>query len=259
MHGTAWLRAENQSLPPRLEAENSTFQFVREVRFQDPGSGLVRRAATSVGTSDWLSQQRQADVGRLWLVVRDQPTSPHPFDAHLAVAFANGGEWVIVATGPLDTVWTATWTVGDRDAPDRRIWDVQMNGQPSDVRIEPDAPDLDAARAGLMTALHQARDFADLNHFDSWAAWFTKALVIADESEPVIAYNPDLAPAGTLALRERQLLARAVQAWVFGGMGSWNDVWLDDQTQTRAMADITRQLYHAVFLQALVAVTNRRY
>jgi hypothetical protein len=70
-----------------------------------------------------------------------------------------------------------------------------------------------------------------------------------------VPYNPDIAPAGWLSLEQRQLLAFAVQAWVFGGMGSWNDAWFEDESQGDHYAEVTERLYEAV-IAAFIAVTN---
>ena len=54
------------------------------------------------------------------------------------------------------------------------------------------------------------------------------------------------------SLEARQLLATASHAWVFGGMGSWNDVALTDDERYKP---VTAELFEAV-LEAVVAATN---
>ncbi|MFF2051356.1 hypothetical protein ACFVU2_07110 [Leifsonia sp. NPDC058194] len=68
----------------------------------------------------------------------------------------------------------------------------------------------------------------------------------------VIPYNADLAPA-TLPLDARQLLAAAVTAWVFGGVGSWNDIGFANTARRSGHDPLTDTLYRSV-LAALVAV-----
>jgi hypothetical protein len=113
------------------------------------------------------------------------------------------------------------------------------------------------ASTELVAALEAARSFALTNQLSGWAEWFAKAIVAAGAPDPEIPYNPDIAPGGWLALEQRQLLAAATQAWVFGGMGSWNDIWLEDESQAERMEQLTKQLYTAV-MGALVAVTNNQ-
>lgn len=113
------------------------------------------------------------------------------------------------------------------------------------------------AATELGESLDAARSFAIANDLTSWGDWFGKAIVAAVSPDPAVPYNPDIAPDGALTLERRQLLASAVQAWVFGGMGSWNDVWLEDESQMGEMAHVSDRLYGAV-MDALVAVTNNQ-
>jgi hypothetical protein len=258
LHGNAWLGGVDAT-PPHLETENSTFKYVRSVQVEAPSGRLVRKTSRLVGVSAWLEQLRSSGSDRLWLVVPQASSSPTcSLDPQLAAAFANGGEWAVMSTGRDKVLWTSTWTVGDRGAAEHRIWDVRCTGTRLAGVAHPQQPDIEPSRDELLGALRRVRHFADSNSLSSWTAWFDKAIAAADADDPVIAYNPDLAPAGMLDLARTRLLAAAVQAWVFGGMGSWNDVWLDDETQNRKLTEVTRRLCRAV-LQALTAVTNASY
>ena len=85
---------------------------------------------------------------------------------------------------------------------------------------------------------------------ETWPAWFERAL--ADDAE--VPYYRDLLPAGYTS-EARLLAAMAVKAWVFGGMGSWNDVYFGDQEAAAEYAAISRNLY-STLLRALVASVN---
>ena len=50
-------------------------------------------------------------------------------------------------------------------------------------------------------------------------------------------------------------MAAAVSAYVFGGMGSWNDMWFEDDAAA-SYQDITRSLYQAVMF-AIDAAANQ--
>jgi hypothetical protein len=53
----------------------------------------------------------------------------------------------------------------------------------------------------------------------------------------------------------KRLLAEALEAWVFGGMGSWNDVVLTGDTDRAKYDKLTSSLYAAV-IDACVAAAN---
>jgi hypothetical protein len=42
-------------------------------------------------------------------------------------------------------------------------------------------------------------------------------------------YHSDLMPENAYGMAEQQLLFAASHAWVFGGMGSWNDMGFEDK------------------------------
>lgn len=48
----------------------------------------------------------------------------------------------------------------------------------------------------------------------------------------------------------------AAQAWVFGGMGSWNDLGFSDADSHHRYQEVTRRLYDGV-LRAFVATVNQ--
>ena len=186
----------------------------------------------------------------------------YPVDEHSLVAFANAGRWSILATGTTkrrllktarntSAYWHATWKVGDRNAPDSRIWLVSYDAFPA-----PDAvavvPELDQAEEELVGALTEAHYLAVEQELDSWAEWFRKALA----PDPEMPYHPDMLPSDWPGSAQR-CAARAAQAWVFGGMGSWNDLYLPDPEVQERYRNVSRTLYSAV-LNALLAATNCR-
>lgn len=258
-HGTRWLR-DPTGPPPRLEETSSTFKFVAAVRFESeggPGSG----GRGSVGS--WLESLRRSGVDRLWLAIPETRTvsaGGHPVDEHSLAGSANAGRWSILATGTTTTgpasspratgeFWHGAWKLGDRNAPDRRIWLVNYLAVPATDAVAT-VPELGHVEEELTGALSEAHDLAVDQALDSWAAWFEKALA----PNPEMPFHPDMLP-GDWPHAARRCAARAAQAWVFGGMGSWNDLDLPDPETRQRHADVSRRLYGAI-LDALVAATN---
>jgi hypothetical protein len=264
-HGSAWLAHGGVADPPALEHENSTFQYVGSVAFELRDSpGGQSRAET---VTDWLRQLRDRGVTRLWLAipavleVTDERvmidthqlagfgTTALTADEYRLAGFVNSGWRFIAATGGQQSeLWHATWAEGDPDAPDRRIWSVHYQGACADL-MSPGA-DLPAARAQIAAALQAAHEFAARHNLDNWAAWFGRGLQHAGE----MPYFADmLSPATTAEARE--LAAMAASSWVFGGMGSWNDLTFGTQAAQAEYEEISGNLYAAV-LQGFLASTN---
>jgi hypothetical protein len=245
-HGTAWL-AGGQTEAPDLEQSNSTFQFVGEVSFRLPKRSRLARDERAASVRDWLERRRSAGIERLYLVI---PGIPSAVDQHSLAAFANAGQWGLLGVGKRSCeLWHATWTVGDREAADRRIWFVDYEGTRLG-RTAPQHVDPHSASRVLRQCLEAAARLAEDVGEETWAEWFRRALSPTDE----LPYHPDMLPTDYDA-ELRQLVAMAAQSWVFGGMGSWNDLGFSDADSHRRYQEVTRRLYDAV-LRAFVAGVN---
>lgn len=248
-HGSAWLAGRTGDAPPDLESANSTFQYVCSVRFELPGR-LLRAPTVSSSAAEWLVEARRRGIGRLALA-----TPPGRLTDRNLLAFAGTSPAAMVASsakGPVER-WSATWTVGNQDAPDRRIWDVAYRGE-RDPKIGLAASNVVQATDELTTALQRAAAFARAHDLDHWAAIFEAALGLDHAGDPVPPYHPDMFPSTAFGRAPRRLLAMATRAWVFGGMGSWNDL-LFDGADVHAYDAVSNELL-AVVLAAFVAAVN---
>jgi hypothetical protein len=99
------------------------------------------------------------------------------------------------------------------------------------------------------------RAFAVEQDLADWATEFGAALALRDATDAELPY-PDVFP-DSHPPEARHVAAMAARAWVFGGMGSWNDLGFES-TEVRARYDqLSASLYSAV-LRALVDATNTR-
>lgn len=250
LHGSAWL-ASTGHVPPPAEAVAPGFRYVESLTVQWTEKTRQRtRGRQCHSVAKWLSALRADGCTRLSLLTARAATGDLP--AHIAASFSNGGSWAIVSDGPQPRVWLTRWSVAHPQAADNRIWSVNMLGRPFDA-ASPSSVDPASAAVRLREALAEISRFAATNELEHWRVVFDKSSSALDDSTPAIAYGIDLAP-DTLALARRQLLAAATLAWVFGGMGSWNDLGFTDSAQSEYEA-LTDRLYDAV-LGAVVAAVN---
>jgi hypothetical protein len=137
-----------------------------------------------------------------------------------------GGNWFIATErNHKADCWQAKWDVWDRKAPENRIWRVDyMLVCDADV-TENEPTDLKVISDKLSNTLKQIHEFAQRHGIDNFADSFAKAGECLQSDDPFsLVYHKDLAPAGLLSLDAMRLLASSQAAWVFGGMGSWNDM-----------------------------------
>lgn len=228
-----------------LGTSHTTFQYVGTVSF-DGADGL----------DEWVRRVEADAVDRVWLAVPslDPEERREGPPASVRAAFAGGVLGGLLATGTGGSrLWQADWHVGDREAPESRIWVVRYQSRP--VAIEPQRPDVFDTAHTLDQTLERAARFSERQGLH-WGTLFTRARQhwsgAADPAWP----DPDqLFPPGWPDPDSRRLAAMAATAWVFGGMGSWNDLGFVDQAAQTEYEQISRDLYAAV-LRACVAAAN---
>jgi hypothetical protein len=244
-HATARL-PNPQAATTGLDASHSALQFVAAITFDGiPGVGSWVRHLADTGTC------------RVWLAAAslDPEESHDALAAHYGAAFAGGMRVGLLTTGSdRNRLWHARWQVGDRDAPDRRIWTVAYESHP--VGFGPRRPDLGQAAQTLDQALQHAEEFSVHHDLQPWAGLFAQARrQWSGDGDPQGAYHRDLFPEGWGSRDSRRLADMAQAAWVFEGMGSWNDLVFTDSDLHGEYEQISRDLFAAV-LRACVAAAN---
>lgn len=248
-HGNEWL-AGDRSRPVSV-AEGSTFQYVNEVRFTLTTGRIVKRTHSARDPAAWLHGLDARGVTSLWLDPRT--TGSGLFPAHIAAALANGTRSAIVAKGHTAERWIATWNVGRPLAPDSRIWDVDYVGSAHRGGLR-GLLDIPSARERLVGATSEARDLAYQLGWSEWARSFDEALAVGDSAAPRAPFHDDALPESS-ELPRRQLFGLASGAYVFGGMGSWNDMLPPDPSAEASYRRVTEELFAAV-LQGVAAAVN---
>ena len=251
-HGSPWLADSSARPAPELLGSNICFQYVRRLDAQLPPRGLLQRTETAHGTAAWLDALRVRGVNRLVLVNRPTQGELPP---HIAASFVNSGGWGLLATGagrPL--FWKIRWDVGAPGAPDTRVWDLTATWVPGEM-LQVSVSSVDEARSSLKLALQDIAEFAHRAGLVSWVPIFTRALAALDDAAPSPPYYADMFPSDA-SLPRRQLAAAAIQGWVFGGMGSWNDMVPADRADESEYKCMSQQLYGALLVAISTAANS---
>lgn len=117
--------------------------------------------------------------------------------------------------------------------------------------------DLKVVKEQLRHAIIQAEKFSrkpEVNA-NNWADWFSDAIALLDSINPKIPFHPDMLPDKGFSLGVRQIIASATQAYVFGGVGSWNDLVFEKPEIQEEYEKVTSKLYETV-KYALVMASN---
>ena len=242
---------------------NSTFAFCEQVRFVDlePAGGGWTETDYAEDPTAWFARLKNSNARSLRLHYgsrEPQNLGGRKVTDRMLVGFVGGGgRWLIeVATAAGSDYWEARWEVGDQSRADKKIWRVTYG------RVERNRPtlpsrtsDTAAVKERLTQTLKVISAFARDQKVDGFASAFDRALAHLSSSDPSDGvYHSDLAPRGALPPEASQLLAAAQVAWVFGGMGSWNDLGFDGEDQ--ATYDRLSEELFRLLNEAIVVATN---
>ena len=198
---------------------------------------------------DWFRWLKNTDAGRLSYIAFawNGERTPGLSEAS-AAGFSGGISMAIQAEMPDGQIelWYPSWNVDRTDLSKTHVWKVRYHGVAGKAGLR--APlTVEFITSKLKQELSAAANFARRRAAgNNWEIIFNKALATLSSSDipprgplealPMFGYSP----------AARRLLASADQAWVFGGMGSWNDLgWSEPDIQAEYEA-VTGKLYEAV-------------
>jgi hypothetical protein len=249
-HGNEYLSSPGKDVL-ELYPWHSTFQFVSNVSFREEKStgGTSRNSQIIVNvTHTWFSHLEAEGVKYLKLDLLNLDMLPSPYATSILTA---GGAWVIQTD--MGKCWQAKWSLQKEGHPQAGIWKVEYRESDNSPVIT-NFLDIETAYSVLKNSLLDAQDFS-LRWKFGWDKWFAEAISILQSPSPIQPYYADLLPHGFENIRVRQLLAGALKAWVFGGLGSWNDMYIANSSQENEYQRISKSLYQAV-IQSVGAVVS---
>lgn len=232
-HGNAFL----QGAPvDRIFPENSTFTFCDRVSFvtiEKPFLGTPREQDVAATPEGWFEFLGSAGAAGIRLTRKPQ-NHPQISDRMSAGLVGGGGTWAMEVLLPRhrSAFWVARWEVWNQDAPEQRIWRVTYGRVSEGATKQSNPEDLQGTTTRLTRTLRDIHSFSAQHECVGFTECFADALDTLDsDGRNLHGYHRDLAPAGHLSDRARALLDASQRAWVFGGMGSWNDMGFDGEAQ----------------------------
>lgn len=248
---------------PKFYLENSTFQFCNNVNFWNMKksflSSKLRETVIAHNPNDWFTLLKNEKCKKLRLNYRhSKEKQPTNIQEHKLAGFVGGGgTWLIEAIyDSYSDYWANRWEVTNSNAPDQRIWSVNYirvlsNQKSYNVKI-----DLESIKSNLSKVLGDIADFAAQGGLPDWADVFRKANAALYSQNPSEEYyHKDLIVFKNYELTAQQILFAAGKAWVFGGMGSWNDLGFEKEEDNCTYNRLSAQLYETI-CEAIVASTN---
>jgi hypothetical protein len=240
-HVTMWLADASGGEPPSDDLLGLP-QFADLVAFD-----------SVAGLEAWVERLGDDGVDRLWFAAAGLGMAERPggLAAPVSAGFMGGVPVGLLSAGSAGSrLWEAQWSAGTRVADGAQILIANYLSEP--VSTKPERVGTDVATHDLDRALRRAGEFADRQQLPDWARVFAAARQQrAGDGTP---YR-DLFPASWPDADGPRLADMALAAWVFGGMGSWNDLGFPEREAQAEYEQISRDLFEAV-LRACVAAVN---
>lgn len=194
------------------------------------GQGVARvRLHYSPSNRGDISQEIMDDIvecGGDWLIENQYSSS-----SHLYVPIAYPGDKGI---GP---AWKTYFA---------RLKDTTKN-------LDDSSPSVLESRITLDGLLETLSNFAQKFEYSAhWSDNFDRSREILEKFEP--SESDDFIPRGLYSKEARQLLQAVLSSWVFGGMGSWNDLAFNGEDGNQ-YTSLTHQLYETI-CRSISSVTN---
>ena len=240
---------------------HSTFRFCEKVFFTAEKKKYFfsegKRTTVAENPLEWFRYLGLDGCQALRLYYEPSDGSSGTADHKLAGMIGGGGTWVIEAMYPkYSDFWYGGWTVSSEKAEDNRFWSVEYRC----IEYEIDSRNLQFSvglqRDVLSKALNEIESFAKEIDMENFAQVFQRANAALASAHPdQDYYHSDLLPENTYGMAEQQLLFAASHAWVFGGMGSWNDMGFEDKQVQHRYKTVSSALYTAIN-NAIIAVVN---
>lgn len=238
--------------------DNSTCTFCEEISFKAglPGRGGEPLFTTiALNPNEWIETLLRR--GKLGFRLR-QKTQNHPmFPDAITAGIADGPKWWSIEalrTGAISEFWIPKWEIGDRNAPDQRIWRVTYSLWEVSATLPTGLRSLEEISGDFRRTLEQIRAFAEREQC-GFIKDFDDALLALNGTEVDTSSLDDWVPLQMLDSMAVALLKAGSQAWVFGGMGSWNDQGYNDEAVQNEYEDLTDRLY-GIVNEAIEAATS---
>jgi hypothetical protein len=240
---------------------STVFQDCNLVDFKDFKKSLFSLKQWEIVSAknpyDWFKLLKKEGCFCLRLYYKSAEKNEFGPEYNLAGFVRGAGTWLIETNfGGYSHYWQKRWQVTHKDAPDNKIWTVNYARMVKRFPPANQQVNVEQTKSKLTKTLKELIDFCLQQDLESWLNTFQKADKILSDSTPnTLYYHQDLLVIKNYSLTAQQLLFAAGNAWVFGGMGWWNDMGFNDKVVQENYLRLSQQLYEQL-LDSIIATSN---
>lgn len=207
--------------------------------------------------SDWFKYLKNDGCKYLRLYFQGSADQSMAADHKLAGMVGGGGTWAIEAVYiNYSNFWVSRWEVNNQNTKDNKVWTVNYGRTLEHQRTADEQIDIENVKTILGEVLTEIAEFAYDQNLENWGETFERANNVLNDLAPEQQYyDQTLIPVQNYSLAARQILFAAGSAWVFGGMGSWNDQGFATQEANETYDTLSADLYNMIG-EAVIAAVN---
>ena len=236
--------------------KNSSFQFCDFVDFREIKKKNIfsskKEIITAENPLDWFKHLKNINCKKLRIFHQTEKENDH----QLAGFIGGGGNWFIetVFSNHSD-FWIGNWN-HDKNLTEKP-WQVTYSKVVEKQTSINQKYDIKTTRSELQNILERITTFAFKETTENWGIIFETAKETLNSKKPETDfYHKDLINTDNYNLENRQLLLSASKAFVFGGMGSWNDMGFENEETNKKYNELSTELYSIINKAIICAINN---
>ena len=217
-YGNAYIKERNISFDKNHPMSNSiqNIKFVRKSSELEP---LSKSDLIAKNPNEWFKFLKENKFSRLYLTY--QLSTITKLKEHISEAFTGGGsQWIILAE---KEEFYDLWNILNRTEEGDNITYYLLALENSDLGVLK-FPSLETSKLYLKEILTDLIKFTVKSELPKWSDTFQKAIDYLSNENLEELIDDNILPSDCYSLETRQVLSACDKAWVFGGIGSWNDV-----------------------------------
>ncbi|MFX1338876.1 MAG: hypothetical protein ACFFDK_09725 [Promethearchaeota archaeon] len=251
---TAYGNASLQGQSVSFDFKHSTAEKCKEITFIEwPRANILAN-----NPNEWFKFLKENKIEYLSLhyVISEEGLKE---DRENIGFVGGGGRWLIAAvSGETADIWEGRWIISDESASEENLWTVNYGRIAKEWSLPPedDLPPLGKTYSNLKSALQDIIPFSEEQNEEEFTKTFKSALNCLTSENPLIdVSHRDLIIEKNYSLKARQILAACLKGFVFGAMGSWNDMAFVDETQ-KVYDELSDNLFLAIHQSICVAINT---
>jgi hypothetical protein len=227
---TAYGNAFLQNQPVSFNKNHSTAQHCKEITFIEWPSEIV----LAKDPNAWFQFLKKHQIESL--ILDYAPDNGIKESRELMGFIGGGGRWLISSIkGENAEIWEGRW-IAPKENETRDNWTVNYGRIVKEWSLpKPETfSSIDQSHKKFKNTLESIISFAKDQNLEKFVEIFKEGLTCLSSELPNInLYHKDLLIEENYPLKARQVLAACQTAFVFGTMGSWNDMTYEGKTQER--------------------------